>query len=211
MPLPEWNKSSSCTSPRTLPAAHREKETFLKSKIIGSHLKRCSGRFIRIKRSFEEFKANPNKKPQIQPRPSRGCESCVAKHKSEECTHCFICGDSSHFAYGCRKRSVSKIGQGLWPRRGNPQLKLLKHSTSHFCLKEETIDKPFGTCKQCKTVFHCSKLCQKRDWQKHGPLCEIIAMSEQEQANKVKIEIGDSHDNLLRPSHLSDKNYQKYC
>ena len=78
----------------------------------------------------------------------------------------------------------------------------------HFCLKEETVDMPFGTCNQCKTVFYCSKICQKRDWQKHEPLCCVIA-SEQKQVNTVRIQIGDSHDSLLQPSHLSDKNYQK--
>ena len=78
----------------------------------------------------------------------------------------------------------------------------------HFCLKEETVDMPFGTCNQCKTVFYCSKICQKRDWQKHGPLCDVIG-SEQKQVNKVRIQIGDSHDSLLQPSHLSDKNYQQ--
>ena len=93
--------------------------------------------------------------------------------------------------------------------QGQPIAESVKTSHQcHFFLKEETVDMPFGTCNQCKTVFYCSKICQKRDWQKHGPLCDVIG-SEQKQVNKVRIQIGDSHDSLLQPSHLSDKNYQK--
>ena len=77
-----------------------------------------------LKASFEEFKAKPTKESEVKPRPPkrppRGCESCVAQNKPEECTHCFICGDSSHFAYGCRKRNTPKNGRGLWQPRGNP-------------------------------------------------------------------------------------------
>ena len=55
-----------------------------------------------LKASFDEFRAHPSKEPQIDQRPPkrppRGCESCVAQNKPEECKHCFICGDSSHFA-----------------------------------------------------------------------------------------------------------------
>ena len=77
-----------------------------------------------LKASFEEFKAKPTKESEVKlrppKRPPRGCESCVAQNKPEECTHCFICGDSSHFAYGCRKRNTPKNGRGLWQPRGNP-------------------------------------------------------------------------------------------
>ncbi len=76
-----------------------------------------------LKASFEKFRAQPNHETQAQPRPPkrqpRSCESCRAENKPD-CTHCFICGDSSHFAYGCRKKSESKNGGGLWSRRGNP-------------------------------------------------------------------------------------------
>ena len=41
----------------------------------------------------------------------RGCKECYKKGVGDECTHCWKCGDSSHFAYNCPGRKG--------PRRGN--------------------------------------------------------------------------------------------
>ena len=76
-----------------------------------------------LKASFEKFKNDSNNVQAREKgpiRPPRECESCVAESKPENCNHCFICGDSSHFAYGCRKRNIPKNGKGVRYRRGNP-------------------------------------------------------------------------------------------
>ena len=76
-----------------------------------------------LKASFEKFKNDSNNVQAREKgpiRPPRACESCVAVSKPENCHHCFICGDSSHFAYGCRKRNIPKNGKGVRYRKGNP-------------------------------------------------------------------------------------------
>ena len=34
----------------------------------------------------------------------QGCQDCQSKNMGATCQHCFICGDSSHIARGCRNR-----------------------------------------------------------------------------------------------------------
>lgn len=31
-------------------------------------------------------------------------------------------------------------------------------------------------CSSCKSIYYCSKACQKKDWQHHKPLCKLIAL-----------------------------------
>ena len=40
-------------------------------------------------------------------------------------------------------------------------------------------------CSKCKSVFYCSKSCQKRDWGNHKALCGAIDHLEQQRAKKV--------------------------
>ena len=49
----------------------------------------------------------------------RGCASCQENNVGDQCNHCFICGDATHFARGCRKQNRAKQGNGrrLPPKR----------------------------------------------------------------------------------------------
>ena len=44
----------------------------------------------------------------------RGCKECYKKGLGDQCTHCWKCGDSNHFAYNCPQRKGQ--GQGNCPR-----------------------------------------------------------------------------------------------
>ena len=44
----------------------------------------------------------------------RGCKECYKKGLGDQCTHCWKCGDSDHFAYNCPQRKGQ--GQGNCPR-----------------------------------------------------------------------------------------------
>ena len=74
--------------------------------------------------TVNELKSKPVREAQKEAKPPsqkpRGCDVCQKSGKTEECDHCFICGDSSHFAWGCRKRNSQKNGRGLRSRRGQP-------------------------------------------------------------------------------------------
>ena len=116
-------------TPVTLPQEshaqrYEEKRTPESEKSLEATLSAVQAGLSELKASFEQFKAQPTQEPHTRPRPPkrplRGCELCISQNLADECTHCYICGDSTHFAYGCRKRKDSKNGRKLWPRRGNP-------------------------------------------------------------------------------------------
>ena len=44
----------------------------------------------------------------------RGCKECYKKGLGDQCTHCWKCGDSNHFAYNCPQRKGQ--GQGNCPQ-----------------------------------------------------------------------------------------------
>eukprot|EP00794_Sanderia_malayensis_P012536 gene12536-13822_t len=44
----------------------------------------------------------------------RGCKECFKKGLGDQCTHCWKCGESSHFAYNCPQRKEQ--GQGNCPQ-----------------------------------------------------------------------------------------------
>ena len=61
-----------------------------------------------VKASFEKFKSDSNNvlaREKGTVCPPRACESCAAAGKPVNCIHCFICGELTHFAYGCRQRN----------------------------------------------------------------------------------------------------------
>ena len=44
----------------------------------------------------------------------RGCKECYKNGLGDQCTHCWKCGDSNHFAYNCPQRKGQ--GQGNCPQ-----------------------------------------------------------------------------------------------
>ena len=116
---------TSVAPPQESCAQHTEKRRPPESqKSLEATLSAVQAGLSELKASFEQFKAQPTQEPQTRSRPPkrppRGCESCISHNVAEECTHCYICGDCNHFAYGCRKRKDQKNGRNLWSRRGNP-------------------------------------------------------------------------------------------
>ena len=116
-------------TPVTLPQEshaqrHEKKRPPESEKSLEATLSAVQAGLSELKASIDQFKAQPTQEPHTRSRPPkcplRGCELCISQNMADECTHCYICGDSTHFAYGCRKRTDSKNGRKLWPCRGNP-------------------------------------------------------------------------------------------
>merc|ERR1712098_443921 len=41
------------------------------------------------------------------------------------------------------------------------------------CRTSEKSEKQFQKCSRCRSVFYCSKACQKSDWPNHKQICKI--------------------------------------
>ena len=71
-------------------------------------------RFNRAQSHGEESKMPTQGKGRPLRENRRGCKECYKKGLGDQCTHCWKCGDSSHFAYNCPERKEQ--GQGNCPR-----------------------------------------------------------------------------------------------
>ena len=71
-------------------------------------------RFNRAQSHGEESKMPTQGKGRPPRENRRGCKECYKKGLGDQCTHCWKCGDSSHFAYNCPERKGP--GQGNCPR-----------------------------------------------------------------------------------------------
>ena len=71
-------------------------------------------RFNRAQSHGEESKMPTQGKGRPLRENRRGCKECYKKGLGDQCTHCWKCGDSSHFAYNCPERKGQ--GQGNCPQ-----------------------------------------------------------------------------------------------
>ena len=62
----------------------------------------------------EESKVPPQGKGRPLRENRRGCKECYKNGLGDQCTHCWKCGDSNHFAYNCPQRKGQ--GQGNCPQ-----------------------------------------------------------------------------------------------
>ena len=68
-------------------------------------------------------------------------------------------------------------------RRGVPLPVVKSLGMCKTCLKENV---KLLNCGRCKSVFYCSKDCQKKDWKSHKAVCSSVALEHECNSGKVK-------------------------
>ena len=71
----------------------------------------CNGeekdkKIAKLEAQIKEMQAGESKAPNKRRRVRIfGCKNCKAQGKGKTCSHCFVCGDSSHKVEKCPKRN----------------------------------------------------------------------------------------------------------
>ncbi|KIK81444.1 hypothetical protein PAXRUDRAFT_832866 [Paxillus rubicundulus Ve08.2h10] len=87
--------------------------------------------------------------------------------------------DSTQFSTFHLVRTSHPAGQETFRMLATPKevIKTYKSATRVACTKCGTILDKILTCQRCKSVWYCSKQCQKNDWSRHKPICTPVERS----------------------------------
>ena len=79
----------------------------------------------------------------------------------------------------CARLQAKKIQTGKLETAASKGHGVAEHEKSHlklcgYCISKENNEFEYLLCSQCRTVYYCRPLCQRKHWSEHGPICKAL-------------------------------------